>query len=91
MSSQGISLTWIRYYIDTEVTPVRKQSKVTITSEVVEQPRVIMVCVCVLCVCACVLYVCCEGECVCCMQLYSTVQRVILTKEKFDEFTIFQH
>ena len=36
---------WIRYYIDTEVTPVRKQSKVTITSEVVEQPRVIMVCV----------------------------------------------
>ena len=38
---------WIRYYIDTEVTPVRKQSKVTITSEVVEQPRVIMVCVCV--------------------------------------------
>ena len=45
---------WIRYYIDTEVTPVRKQSKVTITSEVVEQPRVIMVCVCVLCVCTCV-------------------------------------
>ena len=46
---------WIRYYIDTEVTPVRKQSKVTITSEVVEQPRVIMVCVCVhVCARACV-------------------------------------
>ena len=49
---------WIRYYIDTEVTPVRKQSKVTITSEIVEQPRVIMVCVCVVCVhvraCMCV-------------------------------------
>ena len=38
---------WIRYYIDTEVTPLRKQSKVTITSEVVEQPQVIMVCVCI--------------------------------------------
>ena len=44
---------WIRYYIDTEVTPVRKQSKVTITSEVVEQPRVIMVYGCV-CACMCV-------------------------------------
>ena len=44
---------WIRYYIDTEVTPVRKQSKVTITSEVVEQPRVIMVCVVCVHTCAC--------------------------------------
>ena len=62
----------IRYYIDTEVTPVRKQSKVTITSEVVEQPRVIMVCVCVfvrVCVRVCVLCAC---VCVCCVQLCST-------------------
>ena len=35
---------------------MRKQNKVTITSEVVEKPRVIMVIVCVY-VCACV-YVC---------------------------------
>ena len=62
----------IRYYIDTEVTPVRKQSKVTITSEVVEQPRVIMVCVCV-CTCVCA-RVCCVRVCVCvcCVQLCST-------------------
>ena len=33
---------------------MRKQNEVTITSEVVEKPRVIMVIVCVCCVCVCV-------------------------------------
>ena len=67
-------------HIDTEVTPVRKQNKVTITSEVVEKPRVIMVIVCVyvcvpvcMCVCMCVVCMCIYNVCnivyVCCVSV----------------------
>ena len=45
---------------------MRKQNNVKITSEVVEKPRVIMVCVCVcVCACACVHACVCMRVCVC--------------------------